>query len=292
MNTNQIDYFLTVAELENISAASQKLYVSQPVVSRVISSLEKELEIRLFEKSGRNIRLTPFGRELYELLSKQKHEFRTLMNKYRLLENETNGQMILAYPFGWSIMPIISHLIDSFESAHPNIHLSFRSHNFVEMNDGLAKGIFDALLTIESAAPEGNVYDVIRLCELKSYILYSPNHPISKKNADPVLSDFTGSTLYYLPSSDVLNMDEILRTVFSPYNMNLNLKLEQSWQTCVANVLLGRGILLADEWSTEKSQEGFCSIEFPTPHTLVLVTKKGTPYVDDLRKHLLLAIGK
>ena len=53
MTFNQLLYFQTVSEYENYHKAAEKLYLSQPSLSRSISSLEKELGVTLFEKQGR-----------------------------------------------------------------------------------------------------------------------------------------------------------------------------------------------------------------------------------------------
>lgn len=45
MELRQLEYFKTVGDLKNLSKASQLLYVSQPALSKSISSLEKELGV-------------------------------------------------------------------------------------------------------------------------------------------------------------------------------------------------------------------------------------------------------
>ena len=66
MTFNQLLYFQTVSEYENYHKAAEKLYLSQPSLSRSISSLEKELGVMLFEKQGRGIVLTKAGRLFQE----------------------------------------------------------------------------------------------------------------------------------------------------------------------------------------------------------------------------------
>lgn len=58
--------FNCVAEAGNISHAAKKLFISQPAVSKAISSLEENLQTSLFIRSSRGVKLTDEGRLLYE----------------------------------------------------------------------------------------------------------------------------------------------------------------------------------------------------------------------------------
>lgn len=66
MNLSQLYYFRKLAELQHYTQAAQELYITQPSLSGAIASLESELGIALFEKRGRNVYLTKYGREFYE----------------------------------------------------------------------------------------------------------------------------------------------------------------------------------------------------------------------------------
>ena len=63
MNLAQLHYFRKLAQLEHYTQAAQELFISQPSLSASISSMEEELHIKLFQKKGRNVKLTKDGRE-------------------------------------------------------------------------------------------------------------------------------------------------------------------------------------------------------------------------------------
>src|SRR5215471_7313877 len=63
MELRHLRYFVAVAEMENVSrAATQKLHVAQPSLSRQIRDLEEEVGVPLFERTARSVRLTDAGR--------------------------------------------------------------------------------------------------------------------------------------------------------------------------------------------------------------------------------------
>jgi hypothetical protein len=59
-------YFVAVAEKLNYSAAARGLYISQQALSRIIQQLERDVGVRLFDRTTRSVRLTPAGAALLE----------------------------------------------------------------------------------------------------------------------------------------------------------------------------------------------------------------------------------
>ncbi|AXU28226.1 UNVERIFIED_CONTAM: LysR family transcriptional regulator [Clostridioides difficile] len=62
MNLNHLHYFRVLAKVEHYTKAATQLFIPQPSLSNAISILEKELDTFLFEKQGRNVCLTKYGR--------------------------------------------------------------------------------------------------------------------------------------------------------------------------------------------------------------------------------------
>lgn len=65
VSLNAIKFFYYVGRYQSMTIASEKLFVTQSAVSKQIKSLEDELQVKLIQKSGRNITLTPAGQSLY-----------------------------------------------------------------------------------------------------------------------------------------------------------------------------------------------------------------------------------
>ena len=64
MNINQLNYIKAVSEFNNFSAAAKACNVTQPTLSNGISRLEEELGKKIFERSTRAVKLTPFGEKI------------------------------------------------------------------------------------------------------------------------------------------------------------------------------------------------------------------------------------
>ena len=63
MEIKQLKYFLEVAKREHLSDAALELDIAQSAISRQIQQLEDELQVKLFKRQGRNIRLTTAGKD-------------------------------------------------------------------------------------------------------------------------------------------------------------------------------------------------------------------------------------
>ena len=93
MEIKQLKYFIEVAKREHLSEAALELDIAQSAISRQISHLERELNVTLFKREGRNIHLTDDG---HKLLAEANKIVEQAEDTVRLFHNqsETNHYVI------------------------------------------------------------------------------------------------------------------------------------------------------------------------------------------------------
>ena len=120
---NNLRIFITAAELESLTEAAKKLYVSQPAISQAIRKLEEELNVKLFIRNKRSsLKLTDAGRDILSLAYKMADlENKLYQRAYE--ENHLMGGMIriASVPLGVSL--ILSHVLPIFKKQFPDVQI-------------------------------------------------------------------------------------------------------------------------------------------------------------------------
>ncbi|WP_339524824.1 LysR family transcriptional regulator [Pseudomonas sp. EA_35y_Pfl2_R111] len=125
MDLATLNAFIAIAELGSFSEAAERLYLTQPAVSKRIASLEQQLSVRLFDRLGREVSLTEAGRALlpraYQILNVLDDTRRALTN----LNGEISGRLTLAtsHHIGLHRLP---PLLRAFTRAHPQVALDIQ----------------------------------------------------------------------------------------------------------------------------------------------------------------------
>ena len=122
--------FKEVAEVGNITAAAQALYISQSAVSQSIKQLEHDLQTRLFARNSRGVTLTAEGQMLYEYVRSAMGLLETGEEKLSQTRELQMGKLIIGASDTVTSQFLLPYL-DSFHKQHPAIHIqimSGRSH--------------------------------------------------------------------------------------------------------------------------------------------------------------------
>ena len=122
--------FKEVAEVGNITAAAQALYISQSAVSQSIKQLERDLQTRLFARNSRGVTLTAEGQMLYEYVRSAMGLLETGEEKLSQTRELQMGQLTIGASDTVTSQFLLPYL-DAFHKQHPAIHIqivSGRSH--------------------------------------------------------------------------------------------------------------------------------------------------------------------
>ena len=122
--------FKEVAEVGNITAAAQALYISQSAVSQSIKQLERDLQTRLFARNSRGVTLTAEGQMLYEYVRSAMGLLETGEEKLSQTRELQMGQLTIGASDTVTRQFLLPYL-DTFHKRHPAIHIqivSGRSH--------------------------------------------------------------------------------------------------------------------------------------------------------------------
>lgn len=143
MNLKQLQYFLTIAELEHYTQAAKKLYVSQSTLSHAIQELETELNVKLFTRKGRNVKLTKYGELFFPHVQKTLESLETGISTLQEYINPNSGTVTLSgFPSLAQFLPdiIVRYLS---ETNRVGVRFQFSQDSFYVIQDRLLSGKID-----------------------------------------------------------------------------------------------------------------------------------------------------
>lgn len=180
MNLYHLRYFITLAHLEHYTKAAEELMITQPSLSHAISLLEKELGVSLFEKEGRNVVLTKYGKMF---LSDVEKSLETLDSSTKTLKmiSAGEGRIDLAFlrTLGTDFVP---ELTGSFLQAHKEKIIKFHFHTGVtaDIIQGLKERKYDIAFCSKLEKEQSIEFTPISRQEL--VVIVPKDHPLADKN--------------------------------------------------------------------------------------------------------------
>ncbi len=145
MNIEYLKNFVTIVDEKNISLASKKLFIAQPSLSNQIKYLEDLYQTKLMYRGGKNIKLTPAGKELY---LKSKEIIKLYNQSFVNINNIVNGMhdaLNIALPPS-IYKELINKIFHTFFNLYPNIKLNIYECNTVLAEQYLNEGKVDVAI--------------------------------------------------------------------------------------------------------------------------------------------------
>ncbi|WP_141501211.1 LysR family transcriptional regulator [Paenibacillus luteus] len=134
--------FWHTAKLGNLTKAALELHITQPSVSYALKQLEAQLEVKLFNRLSKGVKLTPEGLEVFRYVEQS---FMTLFageNRLQSLKDLNAGELKIG-----ASGPIIKHLLlpvlDTFHAEHPSVRIRLSQGKTSDIRSRLKSGQID-----------------------------------------------------------------------------------------------------------------------------------------------------
>ena len=182
MDIRVLKYFLQVAKEMNFTRAAEKLYISQPALSKMIKKLETELGIPLFDVRSTGVFLTDYGQALYQRALPLVQEFDSLTTFVDEMQGKPEGKLRVG------VTPMVGSLyvvdiITAFNDRWPNVELSLIEEGSIALRQRLLNGELNLVLCISGDALPG-LKDTILLEEEMVAVVSSQNPLARYKSLD------------------------------------------------------------------------------------------------------------
>lgn len=142
MEIRTLRYFFETAREGNMTRAAQRLYVTQPTMSKQLKELEQELGVKLFHRSNYSIKLTQAGL----LLRDRAEDILTLVDKteaeFKSMEEVSSGDIFVGAPES-EAMRLFAEVVRDLQKTHPGIRCNIYSGNLTDVCERLDKGLLD-----------------------------------------------------------------------------------------------------------------------------------------------------
>ena len=241
MDIRSMQYFLAVIREGTISGASEALHVAQPSLSRQMKELEEELDVKLFSRGSRSIKLTEEGK----ILRKRAEEMVQLMQRTEDEIAKAKQKIAGTIRIGAGETRVFHYLSEAATALmrdHPGIQISIKSGDSYDLMDEIGSGLLD--FAVIYSDPDTAVYHSIRLPAEDYYgILMRKDSPYADRKTisfqdlkDEPLIISRGALLHFQKSEDLPKM-KIKATYNLIYNASLLVEDGTGYAVCFDHLI-------------------------------------------------------
>ena len=172
-------YFLAVAEDLHFRKAADKLFISQPGLSKQIKQLEDDLGVKLFERHNRKVELTKTGEYLKEAVAKNLKNLDSILDHAKLLDDGVEGGLRLGY-VGSAMHKVIPQLLLDFSESHPNVVFSLNEMDNKRQIQALLDQDVDLGFVRTNRVPKG--LNILPVFEDSFSLVLPKSHKLDESN--------------------------------------------------------------------------------------------------------------
>ena len=230
--------FCQVARLGSVSRAAEALYLSQPAVTLQLQALERELGVRLLERSGKRLTPTREGELLYEMAKPLVEGLDGLAASFREQVRGLDAGELNVAAGSSTILYLLPGIVDAFRQRHADVRLSLHNVTGASGLDLLRSDAVDLAVGSMLDVPADLSYAPVYRFE--PMLIMPPEHPLADRR-DLKLEDLSPYGLILPPKR--LTTYRLVDLVFQQYRVPYTVALEVGgWEVIKQYVAMGLGI--------------------------------------------------
>ncbi|MGG5316128.1 LysR family transcriptional regulator [Enterococcus sp. AZ072] len=243
MKLSTLHYFVEVAAEGSFTKAAQKLYISQPTLSRRIQELETELGVALFIRHSHALTLSDAGEqflvEANEVLSRV-DQLSHMFDQQKTADTATQ-LLKIGYLSNFN-MSKMYELFGQFKADHPNVTFLTKQDTPLSLSDGLATGQYDLVFDLSTYFQHSE--NVEQLIFIKNHLQIAvPLHHALSKETKVYFADLSQETFILLERKQSPIIVDYVVNQFVKYGFNVRANsYVKNLDEGLAKVALGEGL--------------------------------------------------
>ncbi|GJH09862.1 LysR family transcriptional regulator [Caballeronia novacaledonica] len=142
METRNLKYFLAVVDAGSVTRAAEVLDIAQPALSQALSRMERDLGVKLFERTRRGAQLTPAGEAIVEDIRLSVARIDAASHRAREIGAQRGGRLTIGFASA-ALFSLLPRAIAALRDEVPNVELMLREMSNAEQASALEKGTID-----------------------------------------------------------------------------------------------------------------------------------------------------
>lgn len=212
MNSTQQQCFMEAAQCLNFTQASEKLFISQPALSRNIAALEEELELLLFIRRNNVLSLTPGGEIIYQWMQQSQASLAAALREAQRANEQNQGELRLGFVKTELASEKDTRAIAAFRRAHPEVKLSITHYRAQEIIRHLTDYSMDIAVMIGSAAYGDARLQYLESAIYRRCIAVPISHPLAERE-EVSLTEFREDTFISITREASPTMSRMVESV-------------------------------------------------------------------------------
>ena len=256
-NLNLYKVFYVCAKCKTFSEASNKLYISQPAVSKEIKKLENILNVKLFYRDRKGLKLTESGKKLFDYVDKSYNYL--LAGEKIIIENNTKdiGTIKIGSPGHITSFYLLKY-VEKYRIEHPKVTFIIVNGSTSELLNKLASHELDFIIDSSPIDIYPNM-KIIALDKFETCFIANPNNEDNNIRKQQFIMPYEKSS-----------MRKNLKYVLDKHNINLDIVLEvETTDLIISSVKneIGVGYVVREAVKTEldNNQLVELNVNFPLP---------------------------